>query len=239
MPFSEISPQSHAIEDYQDLIADPNRDSKFIRDSGLLPNVLDLIGECRDASLLDAGTGSGWLFNHISPKTACACDIIRPANLPPEVEFRQEDVAGLSYESGQFDTIVASLLLIYCKDLLKVCREFRRISRPHNGKLVVALMHPYFYRTGHVASDGSFTITRDLSRSSSFALTIAEEVGPFEYFYRPLPDYLNALIKTGWIISEVRDWFINMNDHASAGAATKVGRTGSIPLFTFIACRGL
>lgn len=220
---------------YRQLIADPDRDSKVLREAGLFPTVLEMVGECDCATVLDAGTGTGWLFAHIRPKEAHACDIVCPANLPPEVRFRQDDVSALSYESGTFDIIVASLLLIYCKDLVSACRELRRVAKPVGAKLVVALMHPYFYRTGLVADDGSFSVTQDLSKSTSFPLKIAEKVGPFEYFYRPLPDYFNALIEAGWAIVGAKDWFIDMSVY-SKPRSSSVRRSGFVPLFTFLKC---
>jgi len=223
--------------DYRSLISDPDFDSKFLRESGLIPNLLDLIGDARSATLLDAGTGTGWLFEHVKPRSAHACDIVAPPPLPGNVQFRQENVASLSYPSETFDIIVASLLLIYCADLEGVCGEFRRIAKPKSGKLVVALMQPYFYRTGHVVNEGQFLITRDLSTPMSFPLNIAERVGPFRYYYRPLPDYLNVLIKSGWVIAQIRDWFIDMHAYSNVRTNTKIQRTGSIPLFTFIECR--
>jgi SAM-dependent methyltransferase len=223
-------------EAYRDLILDPEQHSRFLRESGLLPNILDMVRPCGHATLLDAGTGTGWLFDYIKPKKAHACDLVRPTNVPSHVEFRQEDVNALSYQDGMFDIIVASLLLIYCKDLMAVCQEFRRVAKRRGAKLVISLMHPYFYRTGEVTKDGNFVITQDLSQPMSFTLKIAEKVGPFEYFYRPLPDYFNALIKAGWTIARVKDWFIDMSRYPE-GLMTDVRRSGSIPLFTFLDCR--
>jgi SAM-dependent methyltransferase len=221
---------------YRDLISDPEQDSRFLRESGLLPNILDMVGACRHATLLDAGTGTGWLFDYIKPKKAHACDLVRPIRLRSHVEFRQENVNALSYRDGTFDIIVASLLLIYCKDLVAVCQELRRVAKRRGAKLVISLMHPYFYRTGEVTNDGNFVITQNLSNPMSFPLKIAEKVGPFEYFYRPFPDYFNALTKTGWTIVEVKDWFIDMSRYPE-GLTSGVRRSGSIPLFTFLECR--
>jgi SAM-dependent methyltransferase len=223
--------------DYENLISDSRLDSKFLREAGLLPNVLNLIGECSTATLLDAGTGTGWLFRHIAPAAAYACDIVRPRDLPTHVHFSKSDVSNMPFADDMFDIVVASLLLIYCEDLHRVCSELRRVAKPRTGRLVISLMHPYFYRTGEINADGLFAITRDLSKPARFPLEIGELVGPFEYFYRPLPDYLNGLIQAGWAITEMRDWFINMDMYQRATSKGKISRTGHVPLFTFIACK--
>lgn len=228
-----------SAQDYHDLIGNPEWDSLFLRRQGLKPNVLEMIGECDDAVVLDAGTGTGWLFNYIKPAEAYACDIIEPDSLPDGVRFSKQDVHKLNYPGGKFDIVVASLLLIYCEDLDVVCREFHRVSKPNGGRFIVSLMHPYFYRTGHVTQSNDFVVTEDLSRPFQIPFKIAEQVGPLTYFYRPLPDYINTLIGAGWAIKEMRDWFIDSDSYGkfvAEGMKTKVKRSTRIPLFTFIEC---
>ncbi len=85
--------------------------------------------------------------------------------------------------------------------------------------------------------DGQFLLTEDLSRERQFNFRIGESVGPFTYFYRPLPTYLNSLIETGWRITETRDWFIDMSEYAerrSEGVKSKLQRSGKVPLYSFI-----
>lgn len=225
---------------YNHLIEDPQWDSMYLRDWGLISNVVGMVGDCSDATLLDAGTGTGWLFAQVRPRASYACDLIVPSQLPVDVKFERQDVSQLSYSDGMFDIIVASLLLIYCKNLDLVCRELRRVAKAGHGRLVVALMHPYFYRTGEARSDGSFLVTQDLARAQEFSIKIADQIGPFEYFYRPLPDYINALIQAGWQIQELADWFIDWPSYqelATHGVGSRIKRTGRVPMFTFIHCR--
>lgn len=227
---------SDLFEEYRNLITSADWDSRYLREQGLIPNVLELIGDCRGKDVLDVGTGTGWLFEHIHPKSAHACDVVRPETLPEGVAFKQEDVRSLSYRSNTFDVVVASLLLIYCSDLRTIVRELHRVAAEH-GVLVISLMHPYFYRAGEIQPDGSFLITEDLSCERKFEFRIGEHVGPFTYFYRPLPVYLNSLIAADWRIVEVRDWFIDMNEYLhqrGKGVKSKVHRSGKVPLYAFI-----
>ena len=125
---------------------------------------------------------------------------------------------------------------MYCKDLPKILDEFHRICKPE-GELVLSLMHPYFYRTGEVVKDGRFTITEDLSREQEFESHIAGSVGPFVYFYRPLPVYINALIDAGWRICQVNDWFIDIEEYRvlkEQGVKSRLERSGKVPLYSFV-----
>ena len=221
---------------YKELIGSSDWDSIYLRERGLIPGILELIGDCRDKIVLDAGTGTGWLFGHIHPKEAHACDLVEPVDVAEHVAFRQEDVSCLSYGACQFDLVVASLLLMYCKDLTQILKEFHRVCKKE-GELVLSVMHPYFYRTGEVLQDGRFTISEDLSREREFEFHIAGSVGPFIYFYRPLPVYINALIDAGWIICHVDDWFIDIEEYRSLreqGVKSNLERSGKVPLYNFI-----
>ncbi len=76
-----ITWQSSAHE-YRELIQNPEWDSWFLREQGLKPNILELAGDCSKATVLDAGTGTGWLFDVIRPAQAFACDVVVPENFP-------------------------------------------------------------------------------------------------------------------------------------------------------------
>lgn len=225
--------------EYRRLIEDPGWDSRYIREQGLIPNMLDLLGDCQTATLLDVGTGTGWLFDHIEPAKAYACDVVMPTKLPPHVMFSRCDVQRLDFAAKRFDVVVASLLLFYCPDLNASTRELYRVAKAGGGRLVVSLMHPYFYRTGLIDERGRFCVTSDLSAPFERTFKIADQVGPFIYYYRPLPHYVNALISAGWRVTELRDWSLDMsryNQHRHGGLKSEVQRTGSVPLFHFISC---
>lgn len=225
-----------AQEDYAALISSKDWDSQYLRERGLIPNILRMLGRCNDKTILDAGTGTGWLFEHLCAKEAHACDLVQPRDLPQHVEFRQNNVCTLSYPDEQFDAIVASLLLMFCPALEKVLNEFNRVCR-RNGALIVSLVHPYFYRTGAVISRGLFLLEHDLSVEKQLEIRIGETVGPLAYFYRPYPMYLNALVEAGWQIQETNDWFIDMQEYTEyckMGAKSNIRRSGAVPLYSFI-----
>ena len=227
---------NEARESYDCLISSADWDARFLREQGLVPNVLALTGECKGKAVLDAGTGTGWLFEHIQSEECHACDLVRPESLPGYVKFRQGDVCNSGYENGLFDVVVANLLLMFCMELGTVLREFYRISKC-GSSLIISLVHPYFYRTGKVLADGNFLMNRDLSDEFDFEVRIGEAVSPVTYFYRPYPVYLNALIDAGWRIAEARDWFVDMAEYrrrCNAGMKSNIKRSGAVPIYSFI-----
>jgi hypothetical protein len=201
--------------EYQNLIEADDLDSGALRHLGLIPNVLQLLGDVSSSQVLDAGTGTSWLFRHVAPKRAFACDLTRPTELVDGVTFR-----------------------MYCPDLDAALRELRRVTKD-KGRLIIALMSPYFYRTGEVQDDGAFTIRRPVDASRAFPLYIAQTVGPLMYFHRSLPQYVNALVRCGWSLTELRDWHINMadyNEETIGKLRERRSRTDLVPMFTFLAC---
>ena len=223
---------------YRDLIEDAGHSSSLLREQGLKPTVLRLLGDCTSDRLLDAGTGGGWLFDEVRAREAHACDLVEPANVREGVAFTRQDVGALdAYADGAFDAIVSSLVLCYREDVDAALREFHRVAAD-GGRLVVALVHPYFYRTGVVTADGSYTVEADLSERGTFAIEIGHAVGPFKYHFKGVPDYLNAMIGAGWTIDRVEDWFMDADRYAAARAATDgVARSHKVPVFTFMRCR--
>ena len=227
---------AEANRGYANLIDSDDWDARYLREQGLVPNILALAGQCEGKAVLDAGTGTGWLFEHINAEKCHACDLVRPKNLPKYIQFWQGDVCNLRYEDDVFDIVVASLLLMFCPELNLVLREFHRVSTC-DASLIIALVHPYFYRTGIVMPDGHFLLREDLSSEMELEVRIGEVVDPVTYYYRPYPVYLNSLIDTGWKISEIRDWFIEMMEYGrrrNAGMKSNVHRSGAVPLYSFI-----
>lgn len=226
------------LPNYKVIIKDEDRaDSAFLRREGLQRTILRLIGSA-DGPVLDVGCGDGWLFDSLSPIDGIECDIVEE---PPNAQraFSRQDVRNLSFDDNSFSLVVASLVLMWVDDLPAACKELYRVTRV-NGRLVIALVHPYFYRTGEVVEQENFSITRDLS--SPFVLTehyIAEEVGPFVYYYRSLPDYFNACIEAGWSVVHMEDWFIDSRLYRKEVKAglSRLTRSGKVPMYTFFECR--
>ena len=232
---------SNSARAYSNLITDPKFDSSYLREVGLQRNIVDLIGDCSEASLLDVGTGNGWLFDHVTPARSYACDIYPPSeNLPSHVEFSIQDIKDLNYIDDSFDVVVASLVLMWCDEIQTPISELFRVTKKDGGTLIVSLMHPYFYRTGDVDEDSSFRINRDLSEPFEIQdHMIANRVGPFTYYYRRMDGYMNALIDAGWIIRKVVDWFVDMDAYERAlgdNVTTLVKRTGRVPMYTIVKC---
>lgn len=226
---------SKLLPSYERLIGDTSRDSSYLRRVGLQQNVVDLLGDCTTARVLDVGSGSGWLLDTVRAREGYECDCV-PQNMPrPGRSFSVEDVRALSYASGFFDAIVASLVLMWVDDLDRACRELYRVTTDR-ARAVIALVHPFSYRTGTVTQDGDFLVTRRYSEPFVLSnLFIAGAVGPFRYFHRPLAAYLNAFSAAGFRLEETHEWSLDVDDyvrHFPRGAKNP-SRTDRVPMYIF------
>jgi len=223
---------------YRQVIHDPRGDSVYLRERGLKPNVRKLIPQGDFGRVLDVGCGDGWLFDEFQPEDGWECDIASQVQHPRKWPFSVEDVVRLSFEEESFDLIVASLVLMFVEDLPTACRELFRVAAP-DACLVVALTHPCFYRMGDILDNGDVRVRRKyLEQRVIPDLYIAGRVGPFRYYHRPLCDYLNNLIGSGWTITEFREWAVNMDDYEQNCGHVRKGlrRTDRLPLYAFVQC---
>jgi SAM-dependent methyltransferase len=220
-------------EPYAELTTDAARDSEYIRRMGLIPNIIDLVGPVRTKRVLDAGCGTGWLFEELPSGEAWQCDLAPPPNRPG-VRSSREDITGMSYPSDKFDVVVSSLVLMWVSGLSAALREMYRITKP-GGRLVVALVHPYFAHAGRVVDEG-FVVNRDLSTEQEIHdYFISGAVGPLTYYQRRPETYYNEALIAGWRLTRFLDWFVDM-DHYERFAGdrrTATRRTGWVPTFTF------
>jgi SAM-dependent methyltransferase len=228
-----------AFHAYKALIRDPQLDSEYLRRTGLMPPLLEMIGDVGSAHVLDAGCGTGWLFDNISPLSGQECDLVAPAPRgSPRIRSRCQDVRALTYDDNAFDLVVSSLVLMWVDDLAGAFQEAFRVTRP-GGRLIVGIMHPYFHTNGHPLSDGSFLIDRPLGHRAEREVMISGLVGPLTYYSRPLVDYYNAALQSRWQLTGFRDHFIDMDRYRleAAGRRSFEQRTDKVPLFTFFECR--
>ena len=183
-------------ERYRATVASGPSSSSWLRDTVLKPEIVRLLGDCAGGRVLDAGTGNGWLFELVDIGERHACDIVKPETVRQDIAFVQADIANLPYQASHFDAIVASIVLCYCENLDLVAAELHRVTAPR-GSLVIALVHPLFYRTGEALGDDRYLIEADLSRPEQFKIVIGGTAGPFTYYRHSIPDYINALIHAG------------------------------------------
>ena len=115
-----------------------------------LPAMVDLAGDVTGRRVLDAGCGAGPLAAALRERGAQVTGLdaspamvaLAQQRLGPETEVVVADLAEpLPFGTGEFDDVVASLVLHYLEDWSSPLAELHRVLRP-GGRLILAVNHP-------------------------------------------------------------------------------------------------
>ena len=114
-----------------------------------LPAVMSLVGDVKGKRVLDAGCGPGRHSRKLIAKGAQVTGIdvseemiaIAREYCRGKGEFFTANFEQARFKRSSFDLIIASLCLMYSKDLNPVIRNFSRWLKP-SGRLVFSLYHP-------------------------------------------------------------------------------------------------
>ena len=164
-----------------------------------LPTIMALAGDVATKRVLDAGCGPGRHAKMLVARGARVTGIdiseemVRLAreHCGSSAEFYQADFERARFKPASFDLIIASLSLMYSRDLGPVFRNFGRWLRPR-GRLVFSVYHPLRF----------FQKVADFDFSKSRKVWIHLEgcdVTVFNY-YHPLEKYFDAARRHGFQI---------------------------------------
>jgi SAM-dependent methyltransferase len=201
------------------------------------PASLALAGDVTGLRVLDAGCGGGAHAAALIAKGAEVTGIdksvallaIARNRLGPDVRLEQADLnAGLAFEDGLFDLVLASLVMHYLQDWRPVLIEFRRVLAP-GGRLVMSTHHPFM---DHVLAQGSnyFETYEFADHWEKGGRTIR-----MRYWHRPLHAMVDALTDAGFAIEAISEPQPLPQAHDLFPEAYETLRT--MPRFIFFAAR--
>ena len=122
------------------------------------PAMLALAGDVAGRRILDAGCGSGPLFAALRDRGAIVTGFDNSAGMVELARRRLGDGADLQvadlggplpFQDGEFDDVIASLVLHYLEDWGPALAELRRVLKP-GGRLLVSVEHPFAITLMHV-----------------------------------------------------------------------------------------
>src|SRR5215467_11527197 len=115
------------------------------------PATLALAGDVAGRRILDAGCGSGPLFAALRDRGAIVAGFDKSAGmlglarrrLGDDADLQVAELGGpLPFPDGEFDDVIASLVLHYLEDWGPALAELRRVLKP-GGRLLVSVEHPF------------------------------------------------------------------------------------------------
>jgi ubiquinone/menaquinone biosynthesis C-methylase UbiE len=166
--------------------------SRAIGDHTELSVVISLAGDVKGKRVLDAGCGPGRHSKKLLDLGARVTGIdisqemvnIARKHCGERAEIFQADFERVEFKPSSFDLIVASLSLMYSKEITTPFENFRRWLKP-KGRVIFSIYHPvrFFQKTPGF----------DFSRSRKLWIHLEGcDVTVFNY-YHPLEKYFRAL----------------------------------------------
>jgi 2-polyprenyl-3-methyl-5-hydroxy-6-metoxy-1,4-benzoquinol methylase len=177
-------------------------------DLGILPRLLDLLGDVAGSRVLDAGCGEGYLARVLAARGAHVTGIDLSPRLiamacarDPEgtIDYRAADLSRpLPEELGQFDAVASYLVLNDVGDYRGFAATLAAVLAP-GGRLVMALNNPYgAVIRKHVAD------YFDSDAISPYGGLWAAGIKTYHH-HRTLEQYLDAFLGAGLHLAKLVD----------------------------------
>jgi SAM-dependent methyltransferase len=173
---------------------------------GLLPQLLDLLGEVAGRRVLDAGCGEGYLARVLAARGAQVTGVdlsprlialARARDRDGRIDYRVADLsAPLPELEGRFDAVASYLVLNDVADHRGFAATLARVLKP-GGRAVLALNSPYAY----VVRKGIAYAATGTTHPCGLAAAGIK----VSFHHRTLGEYLDAFLAAGLQLARLVD----------------------------------
>lgn len=188
---------------------DGSTDSFYRRISGFL---WDRLGSVNGLDVLDLGCGHGWLAEEMRQAGARVTGVDGSAGLLaeararfPELVLEQHDlVFGLPRSVGQFDRVVAHMVLMDVPKLDQLLSDVATALRS-DGVFVLSILHPAFFGRPIVDGGPADERYRKVAGYLSHEKRWIDSFGGHHHYHRPLSWYIEQLTEHGLVITGLQE----------------------------------
>ena len=169
--------------------------------------MVELAGDVHGRRVLDAGCGSGPLFEDLRAKGAIVTGFdsspamleLARQRLGDDADLQVADLSQpLPFPDGTFDDVVVSLVLHYLQDWTTPLAELRRVLKP-GGRLLLSVNHPRILEASDPDAD-YFSVTQ-----YSDEYTFDGQSAVLTYWHRPLHAMSDAFTQAGFRIAVISE----------------------------------
>jgi SAM-dependent methyltransferase len=183
---------------------------------GILPPMLDLLGDLSNQRVLDAGCGEGYLARVLA---ACGARVTgmdvsprlvkqaREKSPDGAIDYRVADLScPLPEQAGSFDAVASYLVLNDVPDYLGFARTIGSVLSP-GGRAVLAFNNPYYGVLSRHVTDYF-----DSGHASPYRGLWSAGIKVY-YYHRTLEEYLDAFLSSGLRLTKLADLAGLADDH--------------------------
>jgi 2-polyprenyl-3-methyl-5-hydroxy-6-metoxy-1,4-benzoquinol methylase len=194
-------------DEYAALVAEREQGGVEGDSYGILPPMLELLGDVSGLRVLDAGCGSGYLSRvlaargarvtgiDIAPRLVAAARARDPGG---EIDYRVADLSQPVDGLTGFDAVASYMVLNDVRDYRGFAAQLAAAAKP-DGRLVLALNNPYGGVIHRHVTD--YFDSGAVSRYRGFW---AKGIKIY-YYHRTLEDYLDAFLGAGLRLTKLAD----------------------------------
>lgn len=201
----------------------------------LNPALFTLLGNIQEVSILDAGSGQGYLSRLLAKQGA------RVTGVEPSERFfeygyqrEQKELLGIQYIQADlstwvptpesFDVVIANMVFMDIPDYEAALKNCVAALRP-GGRLIFSILHPCFEEPGAAWREKGFVAVQEYFQEQAIKQT-------YGYFiHRTLSSYINSVIRAGCAI----DQLLEPQLQAEIAALHNAERYASVPGYLIIA----
>ncbi len=211
--FSADSADPPGLNDYDSFAEGyaASNETSFVNAYYERPAMLALAGEVAGRRILDAGCGSGPLFEALRDRGAIVTGIDKSAGMVEQARRRLGGDADLGvaelggplpFPDGTFDDVTASLVLHYLQDWGPVLAELRRVLKP-GGRLIVSVDHPFAENLWHREAG----LKPDYFATYNYTVewTAGGQSAVLRFWHRPLHAMTDAFTAAGFRITVISE----------------------------------
>lgn len=226
-------------------------DANDYRNHFLLPRTLQLLGDVQDRRILDLGCGEGGYSRELARRGAQVVGVDGSARLVDVARQRaQAEQLNVGYQclnasdlgdipSESFDLVLAAMSLMDVEDYPGAVQETWRVL-PAGGELLMSITHPCFSApvSEWIRDDAGglrhFAVDRYLERCAWDSAITAKFHAPVIRRHRPLEDYLDAPLRTGFQLRQFLEPGATDDEIKKSARFEKLRR---VPYFLFMRWR--
>lgn len=201
------------------------------------PCIINNIKNDLPKKIIDVGCGTGYLTNQIAELVdICygidiskkSIEIAKSQYQKNNLTFIHANINDFLFEE-KFDSCVSNMVLMTDPEWMKSIKSIYMMLK-EKGTLFIMITHPcYWPQYWGYQDEPWFDYSSEIFINKEFSISMVKDMGTTTHIHRPLMQYFNGLINTGFIIEKIEEPY--------PVSQTPSGYEFKYPRFLFIKCR--